>query len=104
VALDDFGTGYASLTYLQNLPFDTVKIDKSFITSIKKDERKTAIVKGMIAIAKALNLKIIAEGIETQCDLDFLDQESCYFAQGYFFSRPLRTSQFTMLLNEYNHY
>lgn len=101
IALDDFGDGYASLNYLQNLSFNTVKIDKSFITSIQKDERKMVIVKGMIAIAKALHLKIIAEGIETQCDLDFINQESCDSAQGYFFSRPLDNSQFTRLLNEY---
>jgi EAL domain-containing protein (putative c-di-GMP-specific phosphodiesterase class I) len=103
IALDDFGTGYASLNYLQQLPFDSVKIDKSFITSVNDDERTMAIVKGMIAIAKALNLKIIAEGVETQQDLNFLLQEACDFGQGYFFSRPLMSSQFTILLSEYNY-
>lgn len=103
IALDDFGTGYASLNYLQQLPFDSVKIDKSFITSVNDDERTMVIVKGMIAIAKALNLKIIAEGIETQKDLDFLLQESCNFAQGYLFSRPLTGSQFTTLLGKYKY-
>jgi EAL domain-containing protein (putative c-di-GMP-specific phosphodiesterase class I) len=101
VVLDDFGTGYASLTYLQNLPFDGIKIDKSFITSVYENPRTIAIVEGMIAIAKALNLKVTAEGVETQADLDFITQKYCDFAQGYFFSKPVNHSQFTNLISEF---
>ncbi len=102
VILDDFGTGYASLTYLQNLPFDGIKIDKSFITSVSENPRARAILEGMITIAKALNLKVTAEGIETQADLDFITQKSCDFAQGYFFSKPVNHTQLTNLISEFN--
>lgn len=89
IALDDFGSGYASLSYLQNLPVDVLKLDKSLITSISDKKKTQVIVKGIIRIAKSLSMKVMAEGIETINDLDFVTEELCDVAQGYFFSAPI---------------
>ncbi len=94
VALDNFGTGYSSLTYLQEFPFDYVKIDKSFIGNLRDCKKKQALVQGIISIGKGLNLIVIAEGIENREDLDFLCKCDCNYGQGYIFSKPLSIKDF----------
>lgn len=89
IALDDFGTGYSSLTYLQRLPIDSIKIDRSFIHSIKKDSDDFHVLKYMIDLAHHLNLTVVAEGIETEEQADMVKQYGVDYAQGYFFCKPM---------------
>ncbi|MGA9382396.1 MAG: EAL domain-containing protein [Phormidium sp.] len=89
LSIDDFGTGYSSLSYLHRLPFDTIKIDQSFISNISSEENSLQIVKSIINLAHNLSLDTIAEGIETQEQLRILQDLGCDFGQGYFFARPL---------------
>ncbi len=88
-SIDDFGTGYSSLAYLQSLPIDTLKIDRSFINGIEHREKNLEITQTIITLAHSLKLDVIAEGVETQAQLDILRSLGCDYAQGYFFSRPL---------------
>jgi diguanylate cyclase (GGDEF)-like protein len=89
LAIDDFGTGYSSLAYLQKLPFNKLKIDHSFIKNITQDADEANLVKSIIHIAKALNLSVIAEGVETEAQKEFLIKNGCNFIQGYYYSKPL---------------
>ena len=89
ISIDDFGTGYSSLSYLKKFPTQTLKIDKSFITSIAKNESEATFCRMIISIAKNMNLDLIAEGVETQNQLEFLKREGCKLIQGYYFSKPL---------------
>ena len=98
LALDDFGTGYSSLSYLQQFPFDTLKIDRSFLHHLDRHPTNAIITKTIIEMAHQLKLKVVAEGLETQTELAFLLQHQCDWAQGYLFSRPLPTSEFEHLL------
>ncbi len=93
ISIDDFGTGYSSLSYLKELPVDKIKIDRSFIIDLPENKDSVSIVKTIIALAKNLNLDIIAEGVETQGQLDFLLKEGCSVIQGYYFSKPLSTEE-----------
>ena len=93
VAIDDFGTGYSSLSYLQSMPADTLKIDQGFIRPMHKDERHMALLESIIHLAQRLNMKTVAEGVETQEDVDSLTQLSCDYLQGYFFARPMPPEQ-----------
>mgnify|MGYP003876903767 FL=1 len=89
LSIDDFGTGYSSLSYLSQLSLDTLKIDASFVANVPDDPQQCQIVQTIIAMAKALNLAIIAEGVETKAQIDFLCSQDCQVYQGYYFSRPM---------------
>src|ERR1700675_3049481 len=98
IAMDDFGTGYSSLSYLQSFPFDKIKIDQSFISSVKSNPQSAAIVRAVIGLAHGLNLPVLAEGGETRPQLDFLAAESCNEVQGYLMGRPHPISQYSKLV------
>jgi len=102
VALDDFGTGYSSLSYLRRFPVDALKIDQSFIRQITTAGEDTAIITAIIAMARSLNLRVIAEGVETLEELTFLRAHHCDQAQGFYFSPPVRADQFERLLRGSN--
>jgi EAL domain-containing protein (putative c-di-GMP-specific phosphodiesterase class I) len=89
IALDDFGTGYSSLNYIQKLPIDTLKMDKALITGATEDNIKCQIVGTIIKLAHQLNLKVAAEGIENELQLQYLKQNACDYLQGFLLSKPL---------------
>ncbi len=93
-SMDDFGTGYSSLSYLRQIPIDELKIDKSFISELNDSSEGTSMVKTILNIAKNLNLKIVAEGVETHQQKEFLIKEECSILQGYYFSKPLTKDMF----------
>lgn len=102
VAMDDFGTGYSSLSYLKKFPIDTIKIDRSFVNDIATDTDDAEIIKTIITMGQTLNRKIVAEGVETQEQLDILSDYWCDEIQGYFFARPLPAEEATAFLKEHN--
>ncbi len=87
--LDDFGTGFSSLSYLFGLPFETLKIDKSFIDVIASDSKRAKVISSIIGMAHTMNMNVIAEGVETESQLEYLSANGCGYAQGYLFSKPL---------------
>jgi diguanylate cyclase (GGDEF)-like protein len=98
IAIDDFGTGYSSLAYLKRFPIDTLKVDRSFIRDIPADSGDMKITRAIIAMAHGLRLKVVAEGVETAEQLEFLDSQSCDAAQGYFLYRPLEEEELADVL------
>ncbi len=100
LAIDDFGTGYSSLAYLQRLNVDKLKIDQSFVRDALASRGTTAIVRAIIDMARALDLQVVAEGIETAAERDFLDGLQCSMGQGYLFARPMPAQQFEAFLRE----
>lgn len=94
VSLDDFGTGYSSLSYLQKYSFNTLKIDRCFITNIEKNEQDRELSKAIIAIGKKLDMHVIAEGVETQAQDDFIKFEECDYGQGYLYGKPVTADSF----------
>ena len=98
VALDDFGTGFASLSHLLTLPVDIIKIDKSFIDRILTDAASTAIVEALVEIARKLNMKIVAEGIEDVSQAERLHALGCSLGQGYLFAPPASVASATQLI------
>ena len=98
IAIDDFGTGYSSLSYLQQFPFDILKIDQCFVRNLTTDPKTKAITTAIIQMAHNLNLKLVAEGVETNEELAFLQENNCDEIQGYLFSRPLTAQEFGNLL------
>jgi EAL domain-containing protein (putative c-di-GMP-specific phosphodiesterase class I) len=98
ISIDDFGTGYSSLSYLKKLPVHTLKIDRSFIQDLTAPSNGSTIVAGITAMAKGLHLKVVAEGVETSVQLEYLKSIGCDAYQGYLFSRPVAARDATGLL------
>jgi len=99
LSIDDFGTGYSSMSYLEQLPFDTLKIDMSFVRKIQENGEGGTIAATIAAMAHALNKNVVAEGVETMAQLDFLREHDCELIQGYFFSRPLPAKELATFVN-----
>ena len=97
LSIDDFGTGYSSLSYLKRFPIDQLKIDKSFVQDLSSNASDDAIVTAIIAIAQKLDMKVIAEGVETESQADFLKIHQCGLAQGYLYYKPMSLSQLKSL-------
>jgi EAL domain-containing protein (putative c-di-GMP-specific phosphodiesterase class I) len=93
LSIDDFGTGYSSLGYLRQLPVDALKIDRSFVKDLPRSDDDSAICAAIIAMARELKLKVIAEGVESAEQLDFLRRHRCDLAQGYFIGRPVPVAE-----------
>ena len=100
LAMDDFGTGFSSLSYLKELPLDVLKIDQSFVRQLESEHSSQAIVRAILALADGLGMETVAEGVETEAQLEFLKQHRCGIFQGYFFSRPLPAEDFLKLLRD----
>lgn len=104
LSIDDFGTGYSSLSYLRRFPLDTLKVDRSFIDRAGNDDQDAAIVQAVHSLAKALGMKVVAEGVETREQLDHLRKLNCDVAQGYYFAKPLPRAKFEALLQSNPHW
>lgn len=101
IAVDDFGTGFSSLTYLKKFPVNSVKIDREFVMSIPHNSDDAAIVSAILAMGKSLDLEVVAEGVETEAQLNFLRERNCEYVQGYLISRPLPAEEALELLKNY---
>ena len=100
LSIDDFGTGYSSLSYLQRFPLDELKIDRSFIEEVKADNSHAPIVRSMVSLAHDLDMTVVAEGIETEVQLKYMQNLKCELYQGYFRSKPVVPQAFEELLLE----
>ena len=94
IAIDDFGTGYSSLNYLSQLPFDTLKIDQSFLDKVHQDPKAASLTSAIIALAHSLGKNVVAEGVETEEQLRFLSDRGCHYAQGFYYAKPLSPDDF----------
>ncbi len=103
IAIDDFGTGYSSLAYLKKFPIDGLKIDKTFIDDLPLNTDSVSIVKAIISMGKSLGMEVIAEGVESRGQLDFLIKEGCDQIQGYFFSKPLLAGEFVRFMKNFRY-
>jgi diguanylate cyclase (GGDEF)-like protein len=104
LSLDDFGTGYSSLGYLQQFPFDVVKIDRCFVRNLSPNSKNVAIIAAIMQLAQSLNLKVVAEGVETEIEKDLLFANHCYLIQGYWFSPPISAEDLELKYKEYNNH
>ena len=95
IAVDDFGTGYSSLNYLKQFPIDVLKIDRSFVDGLPDGEQDAQIARAIIAMAHSLNMMVIAEGVESHAQLEFLREHGCDEVQGYLLGRPMQARQFS---------
>ena len=100
--IDDFGTGYASLSYLQRYNFESIKIDRSYISGVLNNEQDAKLVKAVIAMVNSLGMSVVSEGVETKEQLDFLCDANCKYIQGYYFSKPVDPAEFMSLLKKFN--
>ena len=100
IAMDDFGTGYSSLSYLQSFPFDKIKIDQAFISNVESNQQSATIIRAVIGLARGLNLPVVAEGVETKDQLDFLSKEACNEIQGYLIGRPRPIEDYAALTGQ----
>ena len=101
LSIDDFGTGYSALGYLKRCPINKLKIDRSFITEVPTDAEDVALVKGIIAMAHALDMKVVAEGVETKEQWQFLKEQNCDAVQGFFFAKPLNEADFARYVQQH---
>jgi EAL domain-containing protein (putative c-di-GMP-specific phosphodiesterase class I) len=99
LAIDDFGTGHSSLAYLKHFSFDKLKLDKSFMRDITRDGVSMAITKAIIGLAKSLKVEVLAEGVETETQFEFLRTHSCDSAQGYLFGQPVPSTELQTLIS-----
>lgn len=102
ICIDDFGTGYSSMTYLQHIPVDKLKIDKSFIENIHQDKGAASIVKAIITLAHSLELRVVAEGVETRAQYVYLNAVACDEAQGFYICQPLPADEVTEHIKQAN--
>jgi EAL domain-containing protein (putative c-di-GMP-specific phosphodiesterase class I) len=98
IAMDDFGTGYASLSFLRSFPFDKIKIDRSFIRDVARDEDSLAILRAVVGLGRGLSMATTAEGVETRDQLEIVRTEGCTEAQGFLFGSPKSQSETSVLL------
>ena len=102
ICVDDFGTGYSSLSYMKRLPLNIIKIDKSFTKNIPADQNDVEICQAIITLSHSLGYAVVAEGVETSEQLEFLVERSCDFAQGFYFSKPVPVDDFAERVLEIN--
>jgi len=102
IAMDDFGTGYSSLATLQAFPFDKIKIDRSFVQDVHKDAQRAAIVRSTLLLGAALDIPVLAEGVEVEDELHFLRGESCTSVQGFYFGQPMTRDDMRLIACEQN--
>jgi EAL domain-containing protein (putative c-di-GMP-specific phosphodiesterase class I) len=100
ISIDDFGTEYSSLSRLTSMPIDRIKMDMQFVRGISRSDKEKAIAIGIIGLAHNLGLKVIAEGVETELQLNFLSEKSCDEIQGFYFYRPINSEDFENVLRE----
>ncbi|HEX9161798.1 MAG TPA: EAL domain-containing protein [Thermoanaerobaculia bacterium] len=100
ISIDDFGTGYSSLSYLKRFPIDTLKIDQEFVRDLSADANDQAIITAVVSMARALKLRVVAEGVETEAQLGFLQREDCAEMQGFLYSRPVAANEFELALRK----
>ncbi len=103
ISIDDFGTGYSSLSYLKRYPFDTLKIDSSFVRDVVTDPEDRVLIQAIVAMAHSLSLKVVAEGVETAAQLNIVQSFACDLVQGYYFGAPMRSEAFEALINRSEH-